>query len=59
MRGPANKSKSSPPPPTLPLVAQQLIAAAANVSIGKRGFFRVALAGGSTPRAVYARPGGR
>jgi 6-phosphogluconolactonase len=35
-------------------VAQQMIAAAANISIGKRGFFRIALSGGQTPRLVYA-----
>lgn len=35
-------------------IACELIAAAATASIGRRGFFRVALAGGSTPRAVYA-----
>jgi 6-phosphogluconolactonase len=35
-------------------VAYQLMAAAANVSIGKRGCFRVALSGGATPRPVYA-----
>ncbi|MCS6828182.1 MAG: 6-phosphogluconolactonase [Caldilinea sp.] len=34
-------------------VACELIAAAATASIGRRQFFRVALAGGSTPRAVY------
>jgi 6-phosphogluconolactonase len=34
-------------------IACELIAAAATASIGRRQFFRVALAGGSTPRAVY------
>jgi 6-phosphogluconolactonase len=33
--------------------AVELITAAAIISIGRRGFFRIALAGGSTPRAVY------
>jgi len=33
--------------------ACELITAAAIISIGRRGFFRVALAGGSTPRPVY------
>jgi 6-phosphogluconolactonase len=37
----------------LAAVAQQVITAAAAVSIGRRGFFRIALAGGSTPRAAY------
>ena len=35
-------------------VACELITAAAALSIGRRGFFRLALSGGSTPRAVYA-----
>ncbi len=35
-------------------VACELITAAAAISIGRRGFFRIALSGGSTPRAVYA-----
>ena len=34
-------------------IACELIAAAAVASIGRRRFFRVALAGGTTPRAVY------
>ena len=34
-------------------VACELITAAAALSIGRRGFFRVALSGGSTPKAVY------
>ncbi|MFN3333274.1 MAG: 6-phosphogluconolactonase, partial [Caldilinea sp.] len=34
-------------------VACEIIAAAATASIGRRRFFRIALAGGSTPRAVY------
>jgi 6-phosphogluconolactonase len=34
-------------------VAQEMIAAAANISIGRRGFFRIALSGGQTPRPVY------
>ena len=34
-------------------LACELIAAAATASIGQRRFFRIALAGGSTPRAVY------
>jgi 6-phosphogluconolactonase len=53
MRGTRQQIEVVPTPADLAAVAQQLIAAAANVSIGKRGFFRVALAGGSTPRAVY------
>jgi 6-phosphogluconolactonase len=35
-------------------VACELITAAAAISIGRRGFFRIALSGGSTPRDVYA-----
>jgi 6-phosphogluconolactonase len=35
-------------------IAYKLIAGAAAASIGRRQFFRIALAGGSTPRAVYA-----
>ncbi|MFO7633902.1 MAG: 6-phosphogluconolactonase [Caldilinea sp.] len=34
-------------------VACEMIAAAATASIGRRRFFRMALAGGTTPRAVY------
>lgn len=34
-------------------VAHELISAAAAISIGRRGFFRIALAGGSTPAPVY------
>jgi 6-phosphogluconolactonase len=34
-------------------VACEIIAAAATASIGRRRFFRIALAGGSTPRAIY------
>jgi 6-phosphogluconolactonase len=33
--------------------AGELITAAAAISIGRRGFFRIALAGGSTPKPVY------
>lgn len=33
--------------------AAELISAAATISIGRRGFFRIALAGGSTPRPIY------
>ena len=54
MRGTRQQIEVVSSPADLVVVAQQLIAAAANVSIGRRGFFRVALAGGSTPRAVYA-----
>lgn len=54
MRGTRQQIEVVSTPADLAVVAQQLIAAAANVSIGRRGFFRVALAGGSTPRAVYA-----
>lgn len=35
-------------------IAGQMIAAAAVLSISKRGFFRIALSGGQTPSAVYA-----
>lgn len=35
-------------------VACELITAAAAVSMGRRGAFRIALAGGSTPRPIYA-----
>lgn len=35
-------------------VACELITAAAAISIGRRGFFRIALSGGSTPKAIYA-----
>ena len=34
-------------------IACEIVAAAAAASIGRRRFFRIALAGGSTPRAVY------
>ena len=34
-------------------VARELITAAAAISIGRRGFFRLALSGGSTPRPIY------
>jgi 6-phosphogluconolactonase len=34
-------------------VACEMIAAAATASVGRRRFFRMALAGGTTPRAVY------
>ena len=53
MRGTRQQIEVVPTPADLAVVAQQLIAAAANVSINRCGFFRVALAGGSTPRAVY------
>ncbi len=53
MRGTRQQVEVVPTPAAAAAVAQQLIAAAAAVSIGKRGFFRIALAGGSTPRAVY------
>jgi len=53
MRGTRQQIEVVPTPTDLAVVAQQLIAAAANVSISRRGFFRVALAGGSTPRAIY------
>ncbi len=33
--------------------AREVITAAAAISIGRRGFFRIGLAGGSTPRPVY------
>ena len=36
-------------------MACEIITAAAALSIGQRQFFRVALAGGSTPKPVYAR----
>ena len=39
---------------TLVNVACELITAAAAISIGRRGFFRIALSGGSTPRAIYS-----
>ncbi|NJN83867.1 MAG: hypothetical protein HC802_17400 [Caldilineaceae bacterium] len=35
-------------------VACELITAAAGVSIARRGVFRLALAGGSTPKEIYA-----
>lgn len=54
MRGFRQQIEVVPSAGDLAAVAQQLIAAAAAVSIGKRQFFRVALAGGSTPRPVYA-----
>ncbi len=54
MRGTRQQIEVVPSPADLAAVAHRLIAAAANVSINRRGFFRVALAGGSTPRAVYA-----
>jgi 6-phosphogluconolactonase len=53
MRGYRRQIEVVPTAADAAAVAQQLIAAAANVSIGKRGFFRVALSGGSTPRPVY------
>lgn len=37
----------------LAYAACELVTAAAAISIGRRGFFRIALAGGSTPRPVY------
>lgn len=43
----------APTADTLAHIACELIAAAATASIGRRQFFRIALAGGSTPRAVY------
>lgn len=54
MRGFRQNIEVVPTPADQALVAQQLIAAAAAVSIGKRGFFRVALSGGATPRPIYA-----
>lgn len=54
MRGFRQNIEVVPTPADQARVAQQLIAAAANVSIGKRGFFRVALSGGATPRPIYA-----
>lgn len=53
MRGLRQSIEVAPTPTDQAPVAQQLIAAAAAVSIGKRGFFRVALSGGVTPRPVY------
>jgi 6-phosphogluconolactonase len=53
MHGTRQQIDVVPTPADLAVVAQQLIAAAATLSITRRGFFRVALAGGSTPRAVY------
>jgi 6-phosphogluconolactonase len=53
MRGTRQQVEVVPTPADAAAVAHQLIAAAANVSIGKRGCFRVALSGGATPRAVY------
>lgn len=53
MRGFRQHIEVVPTPADQAQVAQQLIAAAANVSIGKRGFFRVALSGGATPKPVY------
>jgi 6-phosphogluconolactonase len=53
MRGFRRHIEVVPTPEDQARVAQQLIAAAANVSIGKRGFFRVALSGGATPRPIY------
>ncbi len=53
MRGFRQNLEVVPTPTDQALVAQQLIAAAANVSIGKRGYFRVALSGGATPRPIY------
>jgi 6-phosphogluconolactonase len=53
MRGSRQVIEVVPTAADIAAVAQQLIAAAAAVSIGKRGFFRIALAGGSTPRAAY------
>ncbi len=35
-------------------VARELITAAAAMSVGRRRYFRIALAGGSTPRPIYA-----
>lgn len=43
----------TPTADALARVACELIAAAAAASIGRRRLFRIALAGGSTPRAVY------
>jgi 6-phosphogluconolactonase len=53
MRGTRKVVELVPTQAELAAVAQQVITAAAAVAIGKRGFFRVALAGGSTPRAAY------
>ncbi len=44
-----------PNPEDLTRVACDLITAAAMISIARRGAFRIALAGGSTPRPVYQR----
>lgn len=41
-------------PAALVRVAAELITAAAAISAGRRQFFRIALAGGSTPKPVYA-----
>ncbi len=43
-----------PSPQALTQVASELITAAAALAIGQRQFFRIALAGGSTPKAIYA-----
>lgn len=53
MRGFRQHVEVVPTPADQAQVAQQMMAAAAAVSIGKRGFFRVALSGGATPRPVY------
>jgi 6-phosphogluconolactonase len=53
MRGFRQHIEVVPTPADQAQVAQQLMAAAAAVSIGKRGFFRVALSGGATPRPIY------
>jgi 6-phosphogluconolactonase len=53
MRGFRQSVEVLPTPADQIAVAQRLIAAAAAVSIGRRGFFRVAMSGGTTPGPVY------
>ncbi|RME59620.1 MAG: 6-phosphogluconolactonase [Caldilineae bacterium] len=55
LRGPRRRVEVTPTSDDLVRVACELVTAAAILSVARRGAFRIALAGGSTPRPLYAR----